>query len=86
MFSLQSDSQVQIPANQEAVIGPQQPPLMFNPNDWAIVPYHPPLIQYERIVVGAIKVVYGPVLTSEMAWRRSFEALFKLCPTTEVPL
>ena len=52
----QSESEVQL------VDPPEQ---LFDANEWAIVPYQPPVIQYDRIVIASVKVVYGPVLPPE---------------------
>ncbi|XBI55160.1 hypothetical protein VPH35_037037 [Triticum aestivum] len=55
-------------------------------NDWAIVPYHPPLIQFERIFVGVVKVVFGPVLPPELAWKRTFDSLLQFGPLMAKPM
>jgi hypothetical protein len=72
---LDSEVQMNAPVIVEVVV-PQQ----FDANAWAIVPYQPPLIQFDRIIVGAVRVVYGLVLPPELAWRRTFETLLQIYP------
>ena len=50
----------------------------------AIVPYHPPVINVQQIFVGAVRLVYGPPLPPELAWKRTFQTLLEGGMTFEV--
>lgn len=54
-------------------------------NALAIVPYQQPVLQQADIIVGMAKVVYGPPLPPELAWKRTFETLLAHCSVSEVP-
>lgn len=54
-------------------------------NALAIVPFQPPIVQHADIIVGMARVVYGPPLPPDMAWRRTFDSLLQCCTVTKVP-
>lgn len=43
------------------------------------------MLQQADIIVGMARVIYGPPLPPEMAWRRTFNTLFNFCSVSEVP-
>ncbi|XBI89508.1 hypothetical protein VPH35_027303 [Triticum aestivum] len=58
---------------------------LVDPDALAIVPYQPPVLLQQNLVVGRVHVVYGPPLPPEMAWRRTFDTLLGRCSTLQVP-
>lgn len=61
----------------------EDPP--FDVNALAIVPYKPPALQHADVIVGMVRVVYGPPLPPEMAWTRNFDSLLQCGSVTDVP-
>ncbi|XBI27174.1 hypothetical protein VPH35_051698 [Triticum aestivum] len=58
---------------------------LVDPDALAIVPYQPPVLLQQNLVVGRVHVAYGPPLPPEMAWRRTFGTLLGRCSTLQVP-
>ncbi|KAE8782630.1 hypothetical protein D1007_43983 [Hordeum vulgare] len=55
----------------------------FNP--LAIVPYQQPIFQPINLMIGAVRVAYGPPLAPVVSWTRSFEALVGVFSSPHVP-
>ncbi|KAI4987449.1 hypothetical protein ZWY2020_020249 [Hordeum vulgare] len=55
----------------------------FNP--LAIVPYQQPLLRPDELMIGVVRVAYGPPLPPAVSWTRSFEALMGVFTSKNVP-
>ncbi|KAE8767073.1 DNA repair protein rhp54 [Hordeum vulgare] len=68
----------------EDVVDPvDEVPDEFNP--LAIVPYQQPIFQPVNLMIGAVRVAYGPPLPPVVSWTRSFEALMGVFSSLHVP-
>ncbi|KAE8803383.1 hypothetical protein D1007_20733 [Hordeum vulgare] len=61
----------------------EEAPEEFNPP--AIVPYRQPIFRPANLMIGAVRVAYGPPLLPVVSWTRSFEALMGVFNSLHVP-
>ncbi|KAE8790770.1 hypothetical protein D1007_34979 [Hordeum vulgare] len=61
----------------------EEAPEEFNP--LAIVPYQQPIFRPSNLMIGAVRVAYGPPLPPVVSWTRSFEALMGVFSSLHVP-
>ncbi|KAI5003735.1 hypothetical protein ZWY2020_030895 [Hordeum vulgare] len=55
----------------------------FNP--LVIVPYLQPMVRPDQLMIGVVRVAYGPPLPLVVSWTRSFEALMGVFTSRDVP-
>ena len=51
----------------------------------AIVPFVPPVVEPQNLIVAMIRIPAGPPLPPAMIWRRTFDSLYEEICTRYVP-
>src|SRR3954471_2043886 len=51
----------------------------------AIVPFVPPVMEPQNLIVAMIRIPAGPPLPPAMIWQRTFDSLYEEISTREVP-
>uniref|UniRef100_A0A8I6YF65 Uncharacterized protein n=1 Tax=Hordeum vulgare subsp. vulgare TaxID=112509 RepID=A0A8I6YF65_HORVV len=67
----------------EEEVAPEEEADDFNP--LAIVPYQQPLSRSDQLLIGVVRVAYGPPLPRLVSWTRSFQALMGVFTSKDVP-